>query len=238
MNIIEEYIERKNLKHIPSAHHCMDGLVLVRQKKQPKIFDTTFSSQESETLSSYLSLYYYVYMIIRWNEKPKGPGSYNIQFVSPIKLGENFRACIRHSCSVDRSVVFKNIVSKTIEYDDYETTMLGWIDSFVNDGNWILASDKNDAYFMLWESFVYMFDRYFADLSSQIKSFLWESMKNTNDCFSRRAAIATVLGYIEKDCKSVADLWSRDFMIMSYNFCDWSSSFSKRYLDITFRDIS
>lgn len=222
MNIIEEFIERKKLKNIPAIHHCIDGLIMARQSN-PSLDHS--KQYDYGSLASCLSSNYYVYMIVRWNEKPRGPGSYCIQFSSPIKLGDNYKACIRHSDSLNRSFVFKSLFSKTVEYDEFESTMLNWIESFANsDNKWILASTKDEAYFMLWESFVYMFDRYFAELPSHIKSTLWESTNEKNDNFSRKAAIMSLINYIDGDCKSVADLWTRDFVLMNHGFCDWISS--------------
>lgn len=229
MNILEEFIERKNLKCVPAIHHCIDGLVVARKLKlnAPLTHVVEPSTHECDFLTSYLSLHCYVYMIIRWNEKIKSPGSYSVQFVSPIKLGENYKACIRHSDSLNRSFVFKSLIVKTVEYDEFESTMFTWMKSFVNnEDKWLLASTKDDAYFMLWESFVYMFDRYFADLPSHVKSALWDSMNGKNDSFSRKVAITSVLKHVNDDCRSVVDIWTRDFVLMSHKFCNWTSSIS------------
>lgn len=229
MNILEEFIERKNLKCVPAIHHCIDGLVVARKLKLNASLAHVVesSTHECDFLTSYLSPHCYVYMIIQWNEKTKSPGSYSVQFVSPIKLGENYKACIRHSDSLNRSFVFKSLIVKTVEYDEFESTMFTWMRSFMNnEEKWLLASTKDDSYFMLWESFVYMFDRYFADLPSHVKSALWDSMNEKNDSLSRNVAITSVLRHINDDCRSIVDLWTRDFVLMSHKFCSWTSSIS------------
>lgn len=239
MNILEEFIERKKLKNVPAVHHCIDGTIIIRQSNPLSVGATQKPAIEHDSLLSCISPYCYVYLIIRWNEKPRGPGSYSVQFASPVKLGDNYKACIRHSDSLNRNFVFKNLFMKSIEYDDFETTMLGWIESIMVESRWFVATTKDDAYFMLWESFVFMFDRYFADLPAHVKSSLWDSMNVKNDKFSRKNAITAVIGYVDEDCKSVSDLWARDFVLMSHGFCKWISSLSwEKTNQVIHRDIT
>ncbi len=203
MNIVEEYIQRKNLHHLDVVHHSNNVFSITK----PAIITSNYS---------------YLYIHIHWNNKSKGPGKYLIEFKSPIKLQKLSPAFLRHNDFISQGCLFNTISSNEVEYEDYENFIFGWANAIKKSNTkWIFPNNKDEARLMLWESFVFILDSYFADISYDAKNWLWESLNLENNTEKRMNNINLVMDYINNDSRLVCSIWIKDMLMNLRNYKKW-----------------
>jgi len=221
MNIVEEYIVRNKLQQIPMIHHCLSGFVVARLVDVADKFEKNID----DSMDSMLAKNNYVFISIKWNKSLNTPGSYFVQFISPCKLKADFRNYVQHSDYIDKKLLFTIISNKHVEYDDYESSMFLWLKSFAQSNKiWVVAKNKDEANFMLWESYVYMFDSYFLGFPKEIKSILCESLNSNNKKSTRITHMQKFIDFVEKDCRIISDIWNGDLNSILQEYSIWIES--------------
>ena len=218
MNILEEYLQRHNIHNIPTVHHCNSTFAIAK----PSIITTSST---------------YLYITVNWVDRTKGPGNYQIDFKSPQKIENHALAYIKHSDFVSQSVLFKNLSSQTIEYDEYENFMFDWYYAVCNsETKWVFANSKDEARLMLWESFVYIFDFYFSEVPYDIKSYLWESLNLENSIERRIQYINSIMDYVGFNSRLIFSVWAKDMYAYMRNYNKWISNLfsEKKIIQLTF----
>lgn len=205
MKIVEDYIRRNNLQEVPIVQHC-DSLFFIAR---PRLVEDNMG---------------YLYMTSNWIERSKGPGSYMVKFFSPQKVGKNWMNKLRHQIYADKSFMFKEISTHTVEYEDYETFMFNWMDMvYSSSDKWIVAKNRDDALFMVWESFVYIFDVVLSEFPAMAKVDLWESLNAGNGVIKRQEHIRNTLGHICSISDQMHNVWLSDVCHHMDSYCDWMS---------------
>jgi len=203
MNILEEYIQRKNLQNLSVVHHCYNTFAIAK----PSVITTSNT---------------YLYISISWNNRTKSPGNYFIEFKYPQKIQYPILNSIRNDEFVSHNTLFKTLSSQKIEYDDYEDFIYSWYYAVKkSNSNWIFANSKEDARFMLWESFVYMFDLYFLEVPHNIKSLLWESLNLKNSLEKRIQSINEIVNHISLDSRSMCSIWFNAMLVYLKSYSAW-----------------
>lgn len=210
MKIVEDYIRRNNLGEIPVVQHC-DSLFFIAK---PRLVDEDMG---------------YLYMTSNWIDRSKGPGSYMVRFFSPQKVGKNWANKLRHQTYVDKSSMFKEVSTHTVEYDNYETFMFNWMDMVRSSSDkWVVSKSKDEALLMVWESFVYIFDVVFSEFPAMAKSDLWESLNDGNDSMKRQDHIRKTLSHVCAVSEYMHHIWLSDICSHMDSYCDWMGEcFSK-----------
>jgi len=203
VKIIEEFLNRNNLNDIPIVQHCDSSFFILKP----------VSITESNN---------YILIDIKWNDKQKGPGNYTIQFKSFKKFNTNWYEFLKNKNYIDRNLIYKTSSSNIVEYDDYENFIFNYFDSLsLNCSDYITPSNQQDAYFMMWESFVYLFDSYFTHENTEVKEILWESLDVNNLAENRIKNIDKILKILYNKFYSLYCVWNVDMLDMANNYANW-----------------
>jgi hypothetical protein len=203
VKIIEEFLNRNNLNDIPIVQHCDNAFFILK---------SVFMTESNN----------YILIDIKWNDKQKGPGNYIIQFKSFKKFNTDWYEFLKNKNYIDRNLIYKTLSSHIVEYDDYENFIFNYFDSLsLNYSSYITPSNQQDAYFMMWESFVYLFDSYFIYENSEVKEILWESLDVNNIADNRIKNIDKILKILYNKFYSLYCVWNADMLDMANNYANW-----------------
>lgn len=203
MKIIEEFLNRNNLNNIPIVQHCDNAFFILKS-----VFMTELNN--------------YILIDIKWNEKHKGLGNYIIEFKSFRKFNTDWYEFLKNKNYIDKNLICKTLSSHIVEYDDYENFIFNYFDSLSsNYSNYITPLNQQDAYFMMWESFVYLFDSYFIHENSEVKELLWESLNANNVADNRIKNIDKILNILYNKFYHLYCVWNVDMLNMANNYSDW-----------------
>jgi len=203
VKIIEEFLNRNNLNDIPIVQHCDNAFFILK---------SVFMTESNN----------YILIDIKWNDKQKGPGNYIIQFKSFRKFNTDWYEFLKNKNYIDRNLICKTSSSHIVEYDDYENFIFNYFDSLSsNYSNYITPLNQQDAYFMMWESFVYLFDSYFIHENSEVKELLWESLDANNVADNRIKNIDKILNILYNKFYPLYCVWNVDMLDMANNYSDW-----------------
>jgi len=206
MKIIEEFIKRKKLSHIPIVHHTNYGFFILK----PNLITSDIN---------------YLCLKINWNDKSKGPGNYTIQSFTFRKFNADYNSVSKLNTYIDRSFIYNTLSSNTIDYEDYESYVFSWFDKLKSSSfNYKTPNNSQETYFMLWECFVFIFESYFSTENKIIKDLVWESINDQSSESIRFKHIENILHHLYTNFYSLYYVWNIDITHMINSYSPWMNN--------------
>lgn len=195
MKLYEEYFGRHNIKE-PVIEHCSTGSLFLRSKPIRNLSGRCLIPSTSP----------WIFLNITWVENTRGPGSYVVSTLTPIRDGH-----------FEKGQIFDRITSVTLTWDKYEDYLLDWVDKFGN--NEPVLQEK--AFFAAWEMFVYIFDSWFKNQPQTLKTLLFETLDEDNSFDKRKTYYKEICSYMSVHTPAILKIWKEEILYRLSSYAGW-----------------
>lgn len=194
MFLQEEYLMRHGIKDVPIINHVTKGSLLLRMETG------------------------YLLMTIDWKEHDRHPGSYYINYHTPVHDGYAKGHYFNRISDVEREV----------EWDEYYSYISSWVKGQISP----VCGDK-EVILAAWEIFVFCCDGMLVDFAnSTLEKLIYNSLNEEATLDQRFQGYQECLTYISSEFPAMLKSFKHDLLPHIQNYCHWLAKLIKSYNEI------
>jgi hypothetical protein len=149
---------------------------------------------------------------IIWTSQARQPGSYLIEISKPVHDGYRY---LNH---------FQSISREFLKWEEYEQNVFKIIENF-NEYEFVL--DFRQVFLNFWKMFVYVFDSWFSDQSSEIQNWLFRTIDPATNSDYRCKEVEKIIKFLENRNFWVYNHWNKSFAKCIDSYAYWIGDLQK-----------
>ena len=196
MFLQEEYLTRHGITDVPIINHITNGSLLLKMENG------------------------YLLMTIAWREHDRHPGSYYINYYTPV-----------HNGHADGGRYFNRItdVERELEWDEYHSYISSWVKGQIMP----VCGDK-EVILAAWEIFVFCCDGMLVDFTSNttLEKLIYNSLNEDASIDERFQGYQDCLAYISVEFPSMLKVFKHDVLPHIQYYCHWLAKLINSYNEV------
>lgn len=191
MYLQEEYLSRHGITDVPIINHVTKGSLLLRMGSN------------------------YLLMTIEWKNSDRHPGTYFINYFTPVHNGYTKSNYFNKIANVEREV----------EWEEYYGYISSWIKGQVSP----VCGDK-EVMLAIWEIFVFCCDGMLAQhANSTLEKLIYKTLDEELSTEQRFIGYQECLAYINAECPVLFKMFKHDLLPHVQHYCHWLAKLINSY---------